>query len=149
MKYATLLLMVILAGAVFAQDQVEEYQIEPFSAGEARAIEIYDELLPLLEACEGHFAENSEIAFDDISSIAKDEKIDMDSAREAVLIDPEMVVFTIGQLDEYAILQYGLAENAVETKSALQSAGKMAENHAKTLTVMVAEWAPDYLPKEK
>ncbi|HDR91397.1 MAG TPA: hypothetical protein ENN75_04010 [candidate division Zixibacteria bacterium] len=149
MKYAVIVLLTILAGAVFAQEHVEEYQVEPFSAGEARAVEIYDELLPLLEACEGHFADNSEIAFADIQRIAKDEKIDMDEAREAVLIDPEMVVFSIGQLQEYAVLQYGLAENAVETKDALKSAGKLAESHAKTLTAMVAEWAPDYLPEEK
>ncbi len=149
MRFTAILLMALFAGAVYAQEHVEEYQVEPFSAGEARAVEIYDELLPLLEACEGHFAENSEIAFDDISSIAKDEKIDMDSAREAVLIDPEMVVFAIGELYEYAELQYSLAENAVETKDALESAGKMAESHAITLTALLAEWAPDNLPEEK
>jgi hypothetical protein len=138
-------LVLLMVGIIFA----EEHQVEPFSAGEGRAIEIYNRLLPILEACESHFAENEEIGFEDIVGIAAEEEIDLDDAREAVLFDPNMTVYAIEELIGYSTNYYQLADEAEESKNALMSAAKMAERHARTLVKLVEEWAPDALPDEE
>lgn len=144
MKKTIYILLIVLTTLVIA----EEYQVEPFSAGEARAIQIYEDVLPLLEACEEHFEENEKIAFVEIEEIAKDEDIDLDEARESVLFDPEMAVFAIEQLEAYSANYYGLSQDAEKTAEALKQAARRAETHARVMTVLVEKWAPDALPEE-
>lgn len=139
MRRSIVVLVLLVAAMVFAED----YQVEPFCAGEGRAIEIYNRLLPILEACESHFAHNEEIAFEDIVGIAAEEEIDLDEARDAVLFDTNMVAHILEALRDYATNLFGLAESAEESRNALENAAKMAEHHEKTLIAMVAEWAPE------
>ncbi len=139
MKSIACILLFLVSAIIIAED----YQVEPFSAGESRAIEIYEALLPMLEACEEHFEERETIAFSDIEKIAEKEDIDIEEVRDAIMVDPEMAVFAVNQLEEYAANNYGLAEDSETTAEALENAAKRAERHATVMNVMLENWALD------
>jgi len=145
MKTTTLFVFCLLATAIFAT----EYQVEPFTAGEGRAIEIYDEVLPLLEASEDLFEDDAEVTFDAIAALAKKEKIDIQAVKAAVLADPEMAVFALDQLQEYSSMHRKMVEQGDEPQDALLFAAEWSDRQATVLEILIEQWAPEAFEEDK
>jgi len=131
----------ILATAILSQ------QVEPFTPGEGLAIEIYDEVLPLLIAAEPLIEdiEDIEVDFDDIIAVAEENEIEIEPIREAILSDPYMARWTVTKLKVYSEDNLGLAKGAKEPelKSAHIKAGTEALKHAHILETLIDSWAPE------
>ncbi len=121
-------------------------QVEPFSAGEGAAIEIYETALPLLEACEFLIEDVSEAEIDcsEIETVAIENEIEMEPIEKAVTADPNMTRFAIVELKSYSRNNLLLAEDEEDTefKAALLKAGLDAFKHAVILETLVDKWAP-------
>ncbi|MCK5833044.1 hypothetical protein KAH81_05160 [bacterium] len=122
-------------------------QVEPFTAGEGAAIEIYETALPLLEACEILIEDINEIEMDfkEIKSIAKDQDIDLDPIEEEIIADPNMTRWAISALELYSKDNLALSESAEEpdSKTAFFNAGLTAYKQAAILDILISTWAPD------
>ncbi len=143
--------LVIMAMAIFVIPIFgDKVIIEPFSPGESKAIEIYEAILPLLEACEPLFEETDvEITFVDVEKTAKQSDIDMDDIEKAVEDDPFMAFYTLERLREYSFDHFATSENVKESSEVHKEAGIQAERHAQILEILIEKWAPEILRKEE
>ena len=137
-KYLIYLVLLAFAIPLFGQ------QVEPFSAKEGLAIEIYETALPLLEATESLFEGDSAdgITFDEIKKVAKEADIDLDPIEDAIVGDPNMASFAVAELKGYAKDNMALAEDAEEPKlkEAFRESATAASRHAQTLELLIQTW---------
>ncbi len=142
-KYVILLVSLVFTITLFAQ------QVEPFSADEGVAIEIYEAALPLLEAVEPLFDVEGadEVEFDALEDVAKESDIALKPIKKAIKGDPFMAVYAMNRLGIYAKDNISMADGAEEPelKEALLDAGTTASKHEKALRVLIEKWAPKEL----
>ena len=87
-------------------------EIESFNAGEGKAIEIHENVLPVLEAAEELIIDGEEEAtLEEIMTVAEAEEIALEEAKSSILSDPPMAFYALEQLRAYAVDNIGRSES--------------------------------------
>ena len=131
-----------------------EIEVEPFTAGEAVAIEIYEVALPLLEACDGLFDSiDVEFTFESIEGVAEEEEIDLEPIKTAIIEDAYMATFALNQLKEYSEAKLAWAKSIEgdekEFAATLEAAATRATRHAVILAILIQEFIPEENPEKE
>jgi len=131
-----------------------EIEVEPFTAGEAVAIEIYEVALPLLEACDGLFDSiDVEFTFESIEGVAEEEEIDLEPIKAAIIEDAYMATFALNQLKEYSEGKLAWAKSIEgdekEFAATLEAAATRATRHAVILAILIQEFIPEENPEKE